>query len=128
VVYDLCLTCEGTGRAARSNWTNTSLISVRVHQGPQLLYHSHASHGFSIHSIKEWRAREHATGRPNSLIDFYVTHGICYDCSGDGVRMVGREALSPEEKAELPWLDPDEDHPIFDLCPKCQGSGKAAIH
>jgi hypothetical protein len=48
--------------------------------------------------IKAWRAQESEAGRPCDLSDYYVQHGICPECGGDGVQMIGWSV--PEDDAE----------------------------
>lgn len=127
-LYDVCQTCGGTGKAERSEWTRRPRQIFFWSPSGLLAYHPLESHGHSIQAIKEWRSVSHDDGRKRSLRDFYVAHGLCSECRGEGVLMAGKRELSPEEKAERPWLDPEDEYPIYQSCSSCQGAGKAAIH
>ena len=80
--------------------------------------------GVTLQEVKAWRAREREAGRPSSPRDFYITHGICPECRGEGVRMIGwsdprddRERQAAKD-LEVPQL------PVFDVCPHCHGTGR----
>ncbi len=45
--------------------------------------------GFSIGAVKQWREREHESGRPSGLDDFYRAHQICVECGGHGSFVTG---------------------------------------
>jgi hypothetical protein len=66
--------------------------------------------GFSLHAIKEWRAREMAAGHPSAFADYLRTHGICPACNCYGLRMTG-------------W-DPEDELTYWEICPTCGGSGR----
>lgn len=81
------------------------------------------THDISVHQIRQWREGELAAGRPSSLEDFYREHGLCPNCRGEGVKMIGwskptdlDEALAAEDLGV-------EDLPLYDRCSRCDGSG-----
>jgi hypothetical protein len=79
-------------------------------------------HGLSINLIKDWRKCEFDAGRPSSLRDCYDAHGICSDCGGYGAQMIGWSLPTPEE-VRL-GREPDDDFPVYSVCPSCKGTGK----
>jgi hypothetical protein len=78
-----------------------------------------------ILEIKTWRAQESDAGRPCELIDYFVRHGICPECHGDGVQMIGWSA--PEDDAERQAARERnlEELPLYDVCSRCGGTGTA---
>jgi excinuclease UvrABC ATPase subunit len=75
--------------------------------------------------IRAWRAQESDAGRPCELFDYYVQHGICPECHGDGVQMIGWSA--PEDDAERQATRELnlEQLPVYDVCSRCAGTGTA---
>lgn len=73
--------------------------------------------------IKAWRAQESDAGRPCDLLDYFVQHGICPECRGDGVQMIGWSA--PEDDTERQGVRELnlEQLPLYDLCSRCGGTG-----
>lgn len=55
---------------------------------------------YTIPQIGAWRRAEFDAGRPSGLRDFYVRQGICPDCHGEGVRMIGWSNPRNPEEAE----------------------------
>src|SRR5580698_1283237 len=88
-------------------------------------WHSHEEHGFTIQGIKEWRAAQHAGGRPNAFEDFYAAYGLCLDCGATGAHMVGWS----DPIAEIDINAADElgisQLPLYEVCKTCSGTGKA---
>jgi hypothetical protein len=96
--------------------------NVRGHNG-LLPYRSVDDFTSFIEGIKAWRATENAAGRPNSLADFYSTHGICPTCAGNGVVCVGASEPTSEREVEICEEEGRDDLPVYEVCPKCLGSG-----
>lgn len=85
-------------------------------------------HRFSIQKIKEWREAESHAGRPHELSDFYATHGLCFDCTGNGVQMIGWSKPSDAEIkdwTERGLTDFPKDLPLYEICSTCKGTGTA---
>jgi hypothetical protein len=83
------------------------------------------NHGFSINKIKEWREHAFREGRPHELADFYATHGLCYDCGGQGVLMIGWSEPRDEKEGEAAKALNVTELPVYEVCSTCRGSGKA---
>ncbi len=79
--------------------------------------------GPDLHEIKEWRSAQ-TTNDPRSLEDYYVAHGFCFECRGHGAKMVGWSdpltAVDIEAAREMNL----QQLPLYDVCPRCNGTGK----
>lgn len=79
--------------------------------------------GVSLQQIKEWRETEYRAGRPNTLPDFYLAHGLCFDCGGIGVLQAGwsepRGDIEIARAAELSIAE----LPYYAPCLHCAGTG-----
>ena len=76
-----------------------------------------------IDAIKAWRSAEHDAGRPNSLADFYSTHGFCLTCRGNGAVCVGASEPTSEREIKICEENGRDDLPVYEVCPECFGSG-----
>ena len=74
------------------------------------LPHTHLWAFYSIQKVREWREKEHNSGRPSSLEDFYRAHGLCFACRATGV------GVSP--------VGFDGETPLFAVCQVCCGTAK----
>ena len=81
-------------------------------------------HGFSLDAIKEWPSAQHAAGLPDSLADFYEAHGLCLDCGGHSVQMIGWSAPRPGEVGAAEELNVEE-LPVYNVCDTCHGTGRS---
>jgi hypothetical protein len=81
--------------------------------------------GMTIHDIKRWRHVEDLAGRPSGLRDFYVQHGLCPDCRGEGVNMIGWSAPASAEEQEAAEELKVRELPLYDVCNRCKGNGKS---
>src|SRR6266849_3384281 len=106
-------------------------------------YHSVASwmrHGYSIQTVKAWRAQELEAGKPSGLDDFYQAHGLCIECRGNGDKLLGcrwRDAKGKEHKRmlragvtvatlhERHLKNAKEWDYLLETCDACAGTGKA---
>jgi hypothetical protein len=66
-------------------------------------------HGFTLETVKEWRAQQHEAGRPSGLDDFFRAHGMCHQCAGEGrlvtgVRWRDEEGLERKEAGPVSLL------------------------
>lgn len=84
-----------------------------------------ADHGLSTLRIRRWREDRIAKGLPSELADFYDAYGLCFDCEGKGVQMVGSTEPTQEEITSWGEQPPDDLLPVFQVCPTCGGTGKA---
>jgi hypothetical protein len=80
-------------------------------------------HGFTIQNIKVWRAAQNAAELPSGLADFYATHGLCFDCQGHGVQMIGWSKPENEVDVEAARELSLEELPLYGVCKSCGGSG-----
>ena len=89
-------------------------------------WHTDEEHGFTLLTIREWREAQTKAALPSSYADFYAARGICLDCSGSGAEMIAwskpANELDINAAAEL-GLD---ELPLYDTCPTCNGTGRAA--
>jgi hypothetical protein len=46
-------------------------------------------HGYTLQAVKKWRASQHEAGRPSELDDFLRAHGLCVECGGEGMLVIG---------------------------------------
>jgi hypothetical protein len=51
--------------------------------------------------------------------------GFCLDCEGHGAQMIGWNKPSSETDAKAAAEFGLEELPLYDICPTCNGSGKA---
>ncbi len=76
--------------------------------------------------IRAWREQEGDAGRPCELVDYYLRHGICPKCRGDGVMMIGWSApVDDAERRKARQLNL-ENLPLYDVCEGCGGTGRFA--
>lgn len=81
---------------------------------------------YTLHEIKRWREGENVAGRADGLTDFFGAHGLCSDCRGHGVRMVGwSDPANAEELAAANEMNMER-FPFYATCDRCCGSGHTA--
>ena len=79
--------------------------------------------GPSLQAIQEWREQQTEL-EPRTLKDYYIAHGLCFECLGHGARMISWS--DPSSAADLQSGEELglEQLPLYDVCPTCGGSGK----
>ena len=77
--------------------------------------------GERIQQCKKWRETESTAGRPSELADYFLAHGICPRCYGEGVEIVDWIKPRIDEETEYKGVSP-----LYDVCSLCSGSGKGA--
>jgi hypothetical protein len=83
-------------------------------QGPDLL------------AVRAWREQQTEL-EPRTLEDYYKVHGLCFDCLGQGAKMIGWSDPATSEDLEAVRALNLEQLPLYDVCPTCQGTGKLPL-
>lgn len=96
---------------------------VRGEQGPV----AYRERGFTAVEIADWRVHAAAAGQPATEADFYMAHGLCYDCLGTGVLMAGWSAPADEVEVEAAKMLGLEKLPVCRPCQRCGGAGKTPV-
>ena len=76
-------------------------------------------HTKSIEEIKAWRTAEFEADRPSSFADYCRQHGLCSACNAEGL-------VLNENGIGFKLVRMEGNMYIFEICPVCDGTGKAS--